>query len=178
MHSVIGDIIVISGLAIKVQTAYKVAPDNYRHISDEVGALRILVNKVAQYFKSTTISSDCCYDGQKVLKGCLRVLEDLNSLFEKYKSRVSTNTRIALEGVKCGEENILSLQERLIFHIGLLRGFVQRLVVQIRYSTHQPMDIDIFIVVANILKSKHSWLLFLVSITQDQEFQSPLLPPL
>ena len=128
MHSVIGDIIVISGLAIKVQEAYKDAPDDYRYISEEVEVLHALINKVAQHFKSTAISSDNRLDGQKVLKGCQSVLEDLNSVFEKYKRRASTNKRTAFMGVKIGKENIVSVQERLIFNTGLLRGFVRRFV--------------------------------------------------
>lgn len=48
MRSVMDDIIIIiSGLAIKVQTAYKDSPDNYRHIyiSEEVEELRNLIDK-------------------------------------------------------------------------------------------------------------------------------------
>ena len=128
MHSVIDDIIVISGLAIRVQAAYKDAPDDYRHISEEVEVLQALISKVAQHFKGTTINSDNRLDGQKVLRGCQSVLEDLNSLFEKYKRRASIIKRIAFMRVKIGEENITSLQERLIFNTGLLRGFVRRFV--------------------------------------------------
>ena len=51
-----GDIIAISGLAVKVYTAYKDAPDDYKHISEEVVALKILVDKVAQHFRSTNMS--------------------------------------------------------------------------------------------------------------------------
>ena len=47
----VGDIIAISGLGVKVYTAYKDAPDEYKHISDEV-SLRIiihnLINKAAR----------------------------------------------------------------------------------------------------------------------------------
>ena len=123
-----GGLIAISGLAIRVHIAYKDAPDGYRYISEEVEVLQILIDKAAQHFKSTTISSDDLLDGQKVLKGCWSVLEDLNSLFEKYKRRASINQRIAFMGVKIGEENIISLQERLIFNTGLLHGFVRRYV--------------------------------------------------
>ena len=124
MHSLTRDIIIILGLAIKVQTAYKDAPDNYRHISEEVEELQILVDKFIKHFKSTTISSDNCHDGQKLLEGCLSVLEDLNSLLEKYKRRASTNKSITFIGVKVGEDNIVTLQGRLIFNTGLLYGFV------------------------------------------------------
>ena len=137
MHSVVGDIIVISGLAIRVQTAFKDAPHGFRHISEEVEALQVLIDKATQYLKNTAIiSSDNRHEGQRVLKGCQSVLEDLNSLFEKYKRRAFTNRRLPFLGVKLGKENIISLQERLIFNTGLLHGFVRRFVVQIVPSTY------------------------------------------
>ena len=127
MFSIMGDIIVVSGLAIKVQTAYKDAPHDFRHISEEVEALQVLIGKVTQHFKSITgIGSDSRNEGQKVLKSCQSVLEDLNSLFEKYKEkgRAFTIQGLPFLGVRLGEENIISLQERLIFNTGLLHGFV------------------------------------------------------
>lgn len=81
----VGDIIAISRLAAKVYTAYKDAPDDYRHISDEVKSLQIIIDKAAQHFESTTLSTNNRQEGQEVLKGCQNVLEDLNSLIEKYK---------------------------------------------------------------------------------------------
>ena len=83
------DISVISALATKVRTAYQDAPHEFRHISEEVQALQVLIDKVTHHFKITTstLSSDDRRDGQRILKGCHSILEDLNSLFEKYKSR-------------------------------------------------------------------------------------------
>ena len=121
-----GSFIALSGLAIRVHIAYKDAPDGYRHISEEVEVLQTLIDQAIQHFKSTTISSDNHLDGQKILKGCWNVLEDLNSLFEKYKRRASINQRIAFMGVRIGKENIISLQQRLIFNTALLHGFVRR----------------------------------------------------
>ena len=124
-----GDIIAISALAIKVYTAYKDAPDDYRYIAEEVIALQILIDKVSQHFKSTTIGSSDCDDGQKVLKGCQSVLEDLNSLIEKYKVLASTNKRQVFKRVKLGKEDIATLRQRLISNTGLLNGFVRRFVI-------------------------------------------------
>ena len=61
-----GDIISISRLAVKVYTAYKDAPDNYRHISEEVVALQILIDNAAQHFTTTTMSSNDHQNGQKI----------------------------------------------------------------------------------------------------------------
>ena len=124
-----GDIIAISGLAVKVYTAYKDAPDDYRHISDEVKSLQIIINKAARHFERTTLDDNTRQEGQDVLKGCQNVLEDLNSLIEKYNSLASTSANTSLQvlkRVKLGTEDIATLRVRLISNTGLLNGFIQR----------------------------------------------------
>ena len=122
----VGDIIAISQLAVKVYTAYKDAPDHYRHISEELAALQVLIDKATPHFKSTTIGSNNHHDGQKVLKSCQSVLKDLDSLIEKYKSLASSNRGPVSKRVKLGTEDIATLRARLISVTGLLNGFVQR----------------------------------------------------
>ena len=124
-----GDIFTISGLAVKVYTAYKDAPDDYRNISDEVESLQILIDKAARHFKSTTLDNDSRQEGQKALKGCKSILEDLNSLIEKYNSSGSSRTSQVLKRIKLGTEDIASLRVRLISNTALLNGFIQRLVI-------------------------------------------------
>ena len=122
----VGDFIAISQLAIKVYTAYKDAPDIYGNIADEVAGLQVLIDRVERHFQSTTISSNDRRDGQKVLKGCQSVLEDLNSRVEKYKSLASTNKRLVFKRVKLGTEDIATLRARLISNTTLLSSFIQR----------------------------------------------------
>ena len=124
----VGDIVAISRLAVKVYTAYKDAPDDYKHISDEVKSLQIIINKAVQHFERTTLSNQNWQEGQEVLKGCQNVLEDLNSLIEKYNCLASGNTAAGqvLKRVKLGAEDIATLRIRLISNTGLLNGFIQR----------------------------------------------------
>ena len=122
------DIIATSELAVRVHTAYKDAPADYQHIPEKVAILQILIDKVAQHIKSSTLSSDNHHEGQNVLQGCQSVLQDLYSLIEKYKRLASTIKGLVLTGVKLGKENIITLQVRLISNIGLLNGFVRRFV--------------------------------------------------
>ena len=123
MHSVMSDIIVILGLAIKVQTVYK---KDYRHISEEVEELRILIDKVARHFRGKTMSSNDRHYGENIVKGCQSVLEDLNSLMEKYRRR-STNKKLAFMRVRLGND-VTALQVRLISNTASLNGFVRRYV--------------------------------------------------
>ena len=124
-----GNIVSISGLAVKVYTAYKDAPDDYRHISGEVESLQIIINKAARYFEGTTLDSNSQQEGQKVLKGCQSVLEGLNCLIEKYNSLASPGTSQVLQRIKLGTEDVATLRVRLIANTGLLNGFIQRSVI-------------------------------------------------
>ena len=125
----VSNFIAVSALATRVFIAYKDAPEDYRHISEEVAALQILVDKIAHHFKSNPLSSDDHHNGHRVLKSCQNVLEGLNSLIEKFKHLVSINDRLAFTGVKVGKEDIESLQERLISNTISLNGLVRRFVV-------------------------------------------------
>ena len=119
----VGDIIAISQLAIKVYAAYKDAPNNYQHISEEVMSLQIIIEKAIQHFESPTLSNNDRQLGQKVLKGCQSVLEDLNFLIEKYSNLTSANV---FKKVQLGAEDIANLRARLISNTSLLNGFIQR----------------------------------------------------
>ena len=123
----VGDIIAISGLAVQVYTAYQDAPDDYKNISDEVKSLKILIDKAAPYFDSTTLKPNSRQEGQQALKGCKDVLENLNSLIEKYNSSGPSRTSQVLKRIRLGTEDIASLRVRLISNTVLLNAFIQRL---------------------------------------------------
>ena len=150
----VGDVIAISQLAIKVYTAYKDAPDIYGHIADEVAGLQVLIDKVEQHFKSAAISSNDRHNGQKVLKGCQSILEDLSSLIEKYKSLASTNKRLVFKRVKLGMEDIATLRARLISNTTLLSSFIRRF--DIFYYSHFIYYANIYTLVVNILRCRRS----------------------
>ena len=165
----VGDIIAISSLAINVHTAYQDAGDDCKHIFKEVATLQILIEQVAQHFKSPNISSHDCHYGLRFLKQCQSVLDDLNSLIQKYKRLASTNKSLVLTRVKVGKEDMVALWERLISSTGLLNGFVQRFIVP-SFHFMNPVDINMVIVV-DIGRSRHGWLLFLTCTTQVQAFR-------
>ena len=123
----VGDIIAMSRLAVKVYTAYRDAPDDYKHISDEVKSLQILIDKAAPYFKSTSLNNNSRQEARQALKGCKDVLEGLNSLIEKYNSSSSSRTSQVLKRIRLGTEDIASLRVRLISNTALLNAFIQRL---------------------------------------------------
>lgn len=126
MNFGISDIMAISSLALDVYTAYKNAPDDYKHISDEVRSLQIIINKAARHLESTALSKNNWLEGQEVLRGCQNVLEDLDSLIEKYDGLGSANARQVLKRVKLGGEDIATLRARLTSNTTLLSSFIQR----------------------------------------------------
>ena len=170
------DIIAVAGLAIRVSIAYKDAPNDYRHISKEATALKTLVDKATPHVKGTTISGEDHHYGKKVLKECQSVLEDLDSFISKYKRLASLNKRLVLNSVKLGKKDITVLHEQLVSKTVLFNGFVRRCVVNC--PLHQsyryiliPILIPIFTIDVNMLKPKHSWLLFSAFTSQSLEFQ-------
>ena len=122
----VGDIVAVSQLAVKVYTAYRDAPKDYRDIYEEVKSLKIGINRAIQHIQSPTLSDDDRQEGQEVLKGCQSVLEDLNSLIEKYNSLASASTGRIFKRVQFGAEDIATLRARLISNTGLLNSFIQR----------------------------------------------------
>ena len=127
------DMIAISGLAVRVYIAYRDA-SAYNHISEDIAALQLLFDKVAQHFKSATISHDGRHDGQRILKGCQSVLEDLNTFIEKYNRLASINKSLVFNRVKLGKYDITVLHERLTTSTSLLNGFFRWCFV------HFPLD--------------------------------------
>ena len=149
----VGDFMAISGLALKVCTAYKDAPGDYRNISDEVESLHIIINKAEHHFDRTTLSDNSRQEGHTVLRGCYNVLQELDALIEKYNSlatkSTSTSTTQALQRLKLsarlviGTEDIATLRARLTSNTILLNGFIQRFWHSYHYYTVFDANISI-----------------------------------
>ena len=129
----VSDILAISQLAAKVYTTYKDAPSDYKHIAEEVDSLRVMINKAARHFQSTTLSNSDRQDGQKVLKGSQSILEDLDSLLEKYKSLASTRRHSVFQRVMLGTEDITQLRDRLTSNATSLSSFIRRFDIPSHY---------------------------------------------
>ena len=127
----VGDILAISGLAVQVYSAYKDAPEDYKHISEEVRSLQAIVDEAVKYYEDTVLSGSKRQEGQEALQGCQSVLEDLNSLIEKYRSLASTNKKQVFKRVKLGTEDITTLRARLTSNTISLTNFIRRFVISV-----------------------------------------------
>lgn len=122
----VGDIMAISGLAIKVYPAYNDASGAYRNSSNEVKSLHIIINKTVKHFESTTLSEGNRQEDQEVLEGCRNVPENLNALIIKYNSIASASISQIIWKIKLGTEDIATLRARLTLNITLLNSFNPR----------------------------------------------------
>ena len=147
----LGDIMAISELAVKVYTAYKDAPGDYSNISDEVKSLDIIINNAAQHFKNTTLSDNKWREGQEVLRGCQKVLEDLDSLMAKYNDLASASTSRVFTRINLGTEDIATLRARLMSNITLLNSFIQRSDMP-NTSIDFIIPTDIFAIAVSLIK--------------------------
>ena len=120
-----GDIITVVQLVATVYAAYKQAPKGYRDICGDVKLLKMTINKAIPHIQGTTLSDDDRQKGQEILTSCQSVLEDLNSLIEKY-SLASAKSGKIVKKVQFGTEDIAALRGRLSLNIGLLDRFIQR----------------------------------------------------
>ena len=132
----VSNFIAISSLAIRVYRAYEDDIDDQGYISNEVAALRILIEKTAKHFKTTPVGSDGRPYGQNVLISCQSVLEDLDSFPRKYKNLPSTIKRQII----LSKKEIVALRESLISNTILLNGFVRRFVIPCIFN---PMGVNI-----------------------------------
>lgn len=117
----VGDFIAVSALALKVYRAYKDAPDEYKHISDEVKSLHGLIEGV-QRLEMAALSCSQQQNGKEILQCCHCVLEDLEAFIEKYKS-LNKFTR-----VKLSLKDMTALRTKLISNTMFLHVFIQRFV--------------------------------------------------
>ena len=122
----VGDILTISKLAVTVYTAYKDAPNDYKHIAQEVKSLQTMINKAAQHFKSPTLTDNDRQEGQDVLTGCQSILKDLDSFITNYNSLASPHTSQVHKKVMFSIEDTAPLRAKLISNTVLLSSFIRR----------------------------------------------------
>ena len=147
---VVSNFIALSSLAVRVLTTYKHDIGDHGYISNEVAALRILVDKAAQHFETTPVGSDGRSHGQIALISCQSVLEGLDSFPRKYKSLSSAIRRQII----LSKNKIVALRESLISNTTLLNGFVRRFVMP--GARLCLSNVNVLVIVVSIGRYKHT----------------------
>jgi len=122
----IGEFITAARLAWTVYNACQAAPAQFRALSEEVEALHIVLESIKKVVLDSGLDDGRINDLNRVSRGCITVLTELEVLMKKYES-LGTG-RKKWDKLKWGQENIGALRGRLTSNISLLTAFNASLV--------------------------------------------------
>src|SRR3954454_1633463 len=108
----VGDIILLGQLAWKAYKTCKDAPESFKNISDEVLSLHALLKEIEENLSAETLSSMRQARLKTIGDGCRNVLEELQSLVDRYES-LGTQSKRTWDRMKWGCNDIAELRSRL-----------------------------------------------------------------
>ena len=117
----VGDFLTAAQLAWKVYSACQSAPSQFKALSDEVEALHIVLESIKKVVLGAGLDASNVNDLNRVSRGCITVLTELEALMKKYKS-LGTNRR-KWDRLRWGQEDIDVLRARLTSNVSLLTAF-------------------------------------------------------
>jgi hypothetical protein len=117
----VGDFLTATQLAWTVYTACKAAPDQFKALSEEVEALHVVLESIKKVDMDAELDSSKLNDLNRVSRGCITVLTELEVLVKKYKS-LGTSRR-TWDKLRWGQEDINLLRGRLTSNVSLLTAF-------------------------------------------------------
>jgi hypothetical protein len=120
----VGDFIAIGTLAWKIYKCCKEAPGSFGNISSEVLSLHAVLKEAEETVFAQALSPKRRERLKAVGDGCLRVLNDLDTLFQKYHS-LGTQGRRTWDRMRWGSEDLVELRLRLISNTGLLTAWIR-----------------------------------------------------
>jgi hypothetical protein len=120
----IGDFCTLPALAWNVYRSCRDAGDDFKSISQEVEALKIVLKETEDYVSGhqSTLNPDREHQLHVLGEGCRTVLFDLQKLLTKYEA-LSSDTQWTWDLMRWGMEDIANIRERLISNVGLLTAF-------------------------------------------------------
>ncbi|KAI9768827.1 MAG: hypothetical protein M1840_004641 [Geoglossum simile] len=119
----IGDIVLLGQLAWKAYKSCKDAPESFKNISYEVLSLHALLKEIEENLSAQTLSPTRQARLKTIGDGCRNVLEELQSLVDKYES-LGTQSKRTWDRMKWGSVEIAELRSRLISNALLLTAFI------------------------------------------------------
>jgi hypothetical protein len=120
----VGDIVVLVRLAWKAYRSCKDAPESFGNISHEVLSLHALLKEIEENLSAQTLSSTRQARLKTIGDGCRNVLEELQSLVDKYES-LGTQSKRTWDRMKWGFTDIAELRSRLTSNTLLLTAFIR-----------------------------------------------------
>jgi hypothetical protein len=117
----VGDFLTVSQLAWTVYSACQAAPSQFKALSEEVEALHVVLESIKKVVLGVGLDASNINDLNRVSRGCITVLTELEALMKKHKSLGSS--RGAWDRLRWGQENIDLLRARLTSNVSLLTAF-------------------------------------------------------
>lgn len=118
----IGDVISISTLAWKVFKSCKDSSEDFRNLSNEVVSLHVVLKETQELILENDLDSEQASHLGHLKDGCQKVLEDLQSLLERYKS-LGMKSQRTWDRMKWGTEGIANVRTRLISNTTMLSAY-------------------------------------------------------
>ncbi|KAH0564724.1 hypothetical protein GP486_001886 [Trichoglossum hirsutum] len=119
----VGDVAFLGQLAWKAYRSCKDAPGSFENISHEILSLHALLKEIEENFSAETLSSTSQARLKTIGDGCYNVLEELQSLADKYES-LGTQSKRTWDRMKWGSNDIADLRSRLTTNTLLLTAFM------------------------------------------------------
>jgi hypothetical protein len=117
-----GDFITIGKIALDLYQQCHDAPDEFRALSSELANLRTVLELISLTMKERTLDTSQKAYLHRLQEGCQDVLEELETLLNKYKS-LGTNRKWKWKWISWGREKVPDIRQRLISNIGMLTSF-------------------------------------------------------
>lgn len=118
------DFVALGQLAWKIYKACKNAPEGFKHVSQEVLSLHAVLREVEETYSATSLSAVQQSRLGIIGDGCRAVLEDLQSVLDKYNS-LGTRTKRTWDRLGWASKDIAELRSRLGSNTVLLTTFMK-----------------------------------------------------
>lgn len=115
----------LGNLAWTVYKSCKGAPGSFQNISSEVLSLYALLQETREALSAHPLPASKQANLGTILGGCQGVLDDLQSLIEKYKS-LGTQSKRTWDRLGWGTNDIAEIRARLTSSAGLLAAYLRR----------------------------------------------------
>ncbi|KAH0541665.1 hypothetical protein FGG08_003896 [Glutinoglossum americanum] len=119
----VSDFITLGSLAWNVYKACKAAPESFGNISLEILSLHAVLKEVEEIVFVRPLASERQASLKVVGDGCYSVLNDLQSLVQKYHS-LGTQSKRTWDRVNWHAEDISELRSRLVVNVTLLTTLI------------------------------------------------------
>lgn len=116
------DVVLCVRFAHKLWKEAKDAPNDFQNVTTEVANFKLVLDEVQESIAERELDQRKRTELAELINGCTGVLNDLQSLLDKYKS-LATQSKRTWDRFRFGKEPIEMIRSRLVSHTTLLMTF-------------------------------------------------------